>query len=132
MTPTTPEPRVGFLIGGVQKAGTSALAAWVGGGMLGELAPGARALFMAPRLLLADEPTGNLDQQTSAGIHALLKSLNQETNVTVIVVTHDPLLAAQMPVQLKVEAGRIFPLREEDGLLGGRLSAPGGEAAREA
>ncbi len=92
----------------------------------------ARALYMAPRLLLADEPTGNLDQQTSAGIHGLLKSLNQETNVTVIVVTHDPLLAAQLPVQLKVEAGRIFPLREEDGLLGGRLSAPGGEGAREA
>jgi lipoprotein-releasing system ATP-binding protein len=74
----------------------------------------ARALFMKPRLLLADEPTGNLDLKTGAGIHAILRELNEELGITVLVVTHDPRLAAQMPQQLRVDGGKIVPITLED------------------
>ena len=67
----------------------------------------ARALFMSPRLLLADEPTGNLDRNTGAEIHALLRELNASTGVTIVVVTHDPKLAASMSVQLNMLDGLL-------------------------
>ncbi len=81
----------------------------------------ARALFMEPRLLLADEPTGNLDLSTSAGIHALLRQLNREIGITVIVVTHDPRLADEMDIQLLVDDGKIIPLQPDDERIGDRL-----------
>jgi len=81
-----------------------------------------RALFMQPRILLADEPTGNLDQKTSEGIHQLLKKLNDETGITIIIVTHDPRLASQMPIQLLVDAGKIIPFITGDERVGPRLS----------
>lgn len=55
----------------------------------------ARALSNQPHLLLADEPTGNLDSRTSRDIMALLKDLNEREGKTVIMVTHDPSLARQ-------------------------------------
>src|SRR5438094_85176 len=59
----------------------------------------ARALLLSPRLLLADEPTGNLDTKTGAQIHALLTELNRELGMTMLVVTHNPDLAHTMQRQ---------------------------------
>ncbi len=81
----------------------------------------ARALFKKPRLLLADEPTGNLDLRTGAGIHAILRELNEKTGVTVVVVTHDPRLAETMPIRVLVDEGRLIPQRPGDERMEGRL-----------
>ncbi len=74
----------------------------------------ARALFREPSLLLADEPTGNLDRKTGAEIHALLRDLNEKTGITVVVVTHDPLLADAMQIQLLVDDGKVIPMHSGD------------------
>ncbi len=67
----------------------------------------ARALVLRPRLLLADEPTGNLDETTGGSIHDLLFKLNADTGVTAVVVTHNTALAARMPRRLAMVGGRI-------------------------
>jgi len=67
----------------------------------------ARALALRPRLLLADEPTGNLDPQTAEGIHALLGELNQRLGITAVVVTHNERLAQSLPRRLRLRAGRL-------------------------
>jgi lipoprotein-releasing system ATP-binding protein len=67
----------------------------------------ARALCLKPRLLLADEPTGNLDPQTAEGIHALLVDLNARLGITAVVVTHNERLAAALPRRLRLAAGRL-------------------------
>jgi lipoprotein-releasing system ATP-binding protein len=82
----------------------------------------ARALFMRPRLLLADEPTGNLDLKTSSGIHEILRELNERMGITILVVTHDPRLAEQMPIQLLVDGGKIIPYHQGDERARGRVS----------
>ena len=81
----------------------------------------ARALFMKPRILLADEPTGNLDQKTGVEIQRVLKELNDELGITIVIVTHDPRLAEQMDVQLLVDTGRIIPFHQGDERTRGRL-----------
>ena len=67
----------------------------------------ARALVLQPRLLLADEPTGNLDPQTAEGIHGLLRELNRELGVTGVVVTHNEVLAESLGRRVRLVAGRL-------------------------
>ena len=67
----------------------------------------ARALVLKPRLLLADEPTGNLDEATGEGIHQLLVELNQRLGIAAIVVTHNPRLAERMPRRLRLTEGLV-------------------------
>ena len=67
----------------------------------------ARALVKEPRILFADEPTGNLDSKSSAEIIALLRSLNRDEGITVVVVTHDPEIAAQTDRVVALYDGRI-------------------------
>jgi lipoprotein-releasing system ATP-binding protein len=69
----------------------------------------ARALVLRPRLLLADEPTGNLDPATGEGIHALLREVNRDLGVTAVVVTHNEALARSMPRRLRLAAGAVVP-----------------------
>nr|WP_320192425.1 ABC transporter ATP-binding protein [uncultured Desulfobacter sp.] len=70
----------------------------------------ARALVMAPALLLADEPTGNLDQKNSHAVHQLLKELNKEMGMTIIVVTHNSELSGLMDRRVTLKDGKIVPV----------------------
>jgi putative ABC transport system ATP-binding protein len=67
----------------------------------------ARALVGAPDLLLADEPTGNLDSKTSGEIMAMLGDLNRTTGVTMVIVTHDPEVAAVTDRVIAFRDGRV-------------------------
>ena len=67
----------------------------------------ARALINKPSLILADEPTGNLDSKTADQVYQLMLELNQELNVSFLVVTHDHELAARMGKVLHMEDGLI-------------------------
>jgi lipoprotein-releasing system ATP-binding protein len=67
----------------------------------------ARALFLEPRLLLADEPTGNLDSATSAQIHELFFAINRQRGTTIVVVTHNPALAERMARVVTLQDGRV-------------------------
>nr|WP_321398981.1 ABC transporter ATP-binding protein [uncultured Desulfobacter sp.] len=70
----------------------------------------ARALVMAPAMLLADEPTGNLDQKNSRAVHQLLKELNREMGMTIIVVTHNSELSGLMDRKVTLKNGKIVPV----------------------
>jgi lipoprotein-releasing system ATP-binding protein len=67
----------------------------------------ARALAMTPALLLADEPTGNLDTKSADAVFALLRRINQEQGTTVLLVTHNPALGAQCDKTIQVVDGLI-------------------------
>jgi putative ABC transport system ATP-binding protein len=67
----------------------------------------ARALAHRPRLLLADEPTGNLDEEASAMVLELLERLRAETGCTLVVVTHNPAVAARAPQRARLDAGMV-------------------------
>jgi lipoprotein-releasing system ATP-binding protein len=82
----------------------------------------ARAMVLEPSLLLADEPTGNLDRSTGEAIHQLFVELNRERGSTLLIVTHNPDLAVLMPRRLRmVDGGRLL---EEEGDVRHRPSAP--------
>ena len=67
----------------------------------------ARSLIMRPKLLLADEPTGNLDETTGEGIVDLLLRLNKEQNLTIVVATHNLRLAHRLSRILEIKEGRF-------------------------
>ncbi len=68
----------------------------------------ARALVHAPPLILADEPTGNLDKETGTAISNLLFDLHDNLGSTLVMVTHDPLLAARCDRQLRLDGGKLI------------------------
>lgn len=68
----------------------------------------ARAILMRPRVLLADEPTGNLDENTGRQVGDLLISLNRDLGMTLVVVTHNNELAATMHRSLELRAGILY------------------------
>lgn len=81
----------------------------------------ARALALDPKLVLADEPTGNLDTQTSEAIHELFFQINREHGTTIVVVTHNPSFAESMPRVVRMVDGKV--VKDERGT---------GNAARDA
>lgn len=70
----------------------------------------ARALLMKPAILLADEPTGNLDKKSSEIVEGLLLDLCRKSGVTMLLVTHDLQLGERLPSQVVMEDGRIVDL----------------------
>ena len=73
----------------------------------------ARALVNKPSLVLADEPTGNLDHATALSIYDLMRELNREYNTAFLVVTHDGELAAKMDRKLHMQDGLLIDVHEE-------------------
>src|SRR3990172_353247 len=71
----------------------------------------ARALIHEPKLILADEPTGNLDSKTGEEIINLLLRLNKEKGVTLVIVTHEPEIAKKADRTVSIRDGRIEPAR---------------------
>jgi lipoprotein-releasing system ATP-binding protein len=69
----------------------------------------ARALVMKPAVLLADEPTGDLDEQSADSLHALLREMHQAYGLTSVIATHNPRLAAACDRVLRLESGRLVP-----------------------
>ena len=75
----------------------------------------ARALAGKPRILLADEPTGNLDSQTARGVMGLIEDLHRQGS-TIVLVTHDPQIAARAQRQIHIVDGQIVALEQLGGL----------------
>ncbi|MFC6277151.1 ABC transporter ATP-binding protein [Psittacicella hinzii] len=68
----------------------------------------ARALINNPQLILADEPTGNLDQETSLEVMQLIKQIAQDFNTSMLLVTHDPDIAASLPERWRLKNGSLI------------------------
>lgn len=67
----------------------------------------ARAFMVKPKILFADEPTGNLDQQTAAKVIELLFALNRDHGTTLVLVTHDPSLAQRCNRTIRIDGGKV-------------------------
>lgn len=72
----------------------------------------ARAIVGEPRIIFADEPTGNLDSVTGDKVEDLLFGYNKSNGVTLIIVTHDPDLAAKCDIQVNIKDGKIISVRD--------------------
>ncbi len=72
----------------------------------------ARALINEPKVIFADEPSGNLDEKTSKQIHSLLFSLQKEYNASLIVVTHNQSFSKEFDLQLRLTAGKLLNLED--------------------
>ena len=84
----------------------------------------ARALVLDPKLILADEPTGNLDSKTSAQIHELFFQVNMQRKTTLVIVTHNMALAESMPRMITLKDGRVEKdERREGGRVGSKPEA---------
>ena len=68
----------------------------------------ARALMLDPRIILADEPTGNLDTKTGEEVHNRLVQINRDLGITIVVVTHNPALASRMTRRVLLVDGKLF------------------------
>jgi putative ABC transport system ATP-binding protein len=77
----------------------------------------ARAFAGSPRLLLADEPTGNLDQATGRAVIDLLFELHDRSDATLVLITHDPALAARCDRTVRVEDGRLAEVQAAEAVL---------------
>ena len=71
----------------------------------------ARALVTDPKLLLADEPTGNLDQESGQAILQLMRDLNRDTGLTIVMVTHDENIAQQCDALVRLKGGKVERLK---------------------
>jgi lipoprotein-releasing system ATP-binding protein len=71
----------------------------------------ARAVACSPKVLLADEPTGNLDQETGKSTFAIFEKLNRERGLTMLVVTHNPELAETAGRIFRLSKGQLIPLQ---------------------
>ena len=71
----------------------------------------ARALMLDPRIILADEPTGNLDTKTGEEVHDRLVQINRDLGITIVVVTHNPALASRMTRRVLLVDGKVFENR---------------------
>lgn len=73
----------------------------------------ARAMVMHPRVIIADEPTGNLDEATSEEVHRAMDDLNERFGVAFVVATHNPALAGRMGGVLRLEGGVLHEVRRD-------------------
>ena len=67
----------------------------------------ARSLILEPAVLLADEPTGNLDRETGEGVYRLLQQMNTERGITMVIVTHNEEIAGRLPRRIRLVDGRV-------------------------
>jgi putative ABC transport system ATP-binding protein len=80
----------------------------------------ARAIVHSPKILMADEPTGNLDSATGEKVINLLFDLNRRLRCTLIIITHDPDLAARCQFQIEIKDGVIVSMRKPKPVTGAR------------
>ncbi len=78
----------------------------------------ARALIREPKLVLCDEPTGNLDPDTAASVATLLLELQRQHHSILVVVTHSAALASQFPIHLELKARQLVRVKAEDAVRG--------------